>query len=79
MNECDVELPITDAVNRGVVVQGDWATLAVPLSCLVQRGASFDKVMAPFVLTAAMPMQIAISDIKIVVAADSDQQQMTCD
>ena len=91
LDKCDVTLPLAPTINanhaggdtsNAQMSANQWATLSVPLSCLSQQGASFDKVMAPFILAASQPLHIAISDIKIVpvtsAAHSTTQQQVTC-
>jgi beta-glucosidase len=59
-------LPITGALANATV--GQWQTLAMPLGCFSRAGVDMSKVSRPFALSTAGPLQIAISDIRVVSA-----------
>lgn len=42
-----------------------WHTFSVDLQCLVEAGASFDSVTAPFVIETSGEMQISVADIML--------------
>lgn len=43
-----------------------WVTASVSLACFAEKGATFDKVMSPFVLSSSESAHIAISNIRLV-------------
>lgn len=44
---------------------GQWERLAIPLQCFATRGADMHAITAPFVLDAAGPFDLAVSDVKL--------------
>lgn len=56
-------VPITETM-RGARI-GEWKTSAIPLGCFAKAGADMSKVSAPFVLTTAGRLTLAISDIRL--------------
>ncbi|MFW2828893.1 glycoside hydrolase family 3 N-terminal domain-containing protein [Sphingomonas sp. ID0503] len=44
---------------------GDWTSLAVPLRCFASAGLDMSSLTRPFILSAAAPLDITLSDIRI--------------
>ncbi len=58
---CDANMDISQHL-----VVGDWQQFSVDLQCFAKAGADISKVLAPFSLRAASPLQISISDVRLV-------------
>jgi beta-glucosidase len=56
-------IPVTDTL-RGVP-KGQWRSLTIPLGCFAKAGADMSKVTAPFTLSTAGKLTLAISNVSI--------------
>lgn len=79
LDNCNATLPIGDVMNKwfDYDTPENWATASIALSCLKEKGANFDKVMAPFILESQGPTHIAISNIRLVPNGGSSAK-LTC-
>ncbi|MCY7294041.1 exo 1,3/1,4-beta-D-glucan glucohydrolase [Alteromonas sp. a30] len=68
LDACDANIDITEMLqNNFDFEQPDtWGKASVALRCLSQKGATFSKMMSPFVLSSDKPNHIAISNLRIV-------------
>jgi len=65
--DCDGELDITQALTDTAVKipSGTWHTLALSLSCLAEQGVDLSLVLAPFYLSTAGELDLALHHIRI--------------
>lgn len=64
MDKCQNSIMLADKLKK--TEQGVWSSFSVSLNCFTKQGVNFNKIMAPFILTASKPVSLAISDIKLV-------------
>jgi len=60
-------VPVTGTLRAAPKVK--WQTLTVPLRCFARGGVDMQRVAAPFVMTTAGRLAVAISDVRIASAA----------
>lgn len=64
-HNCNNSIAIAEALQQHAQ-PGTWSTMSVALSCFANQQVTFNKVMSPFILSNSQPVQMAISDVKLV-------------
>ena len=61
--ECNAEIDIAPLLNK--VESKQWKSIAIDLQCFKAQGASFDRIVSPFAISASSPNVVAVSKVTL--------------
>lgn len=64
VTDCNADIDISSALSS--VEQGNWQQISVDLACFANKGATMDKIFAPFVIKSQGKFVLKYSDVKII-------------